>query len=116
MKDSTARKAKSPIRGQRMKGTTIMSRPLNDKELSIFDTPAKASGRYDWDKWTNGKAYAAKQGEDFAGKVESFRYVLRAQAVKRGMTVDIRNLESGEIAFRFTKVEPVTEQTTKTTK
>jgi hypothetical protein len=82
-------------------GITIMSRPLSEKELSVFSTPATGNGKYPWDEWTSGKAFAAKQGEDFAGKPESFRYVLRAQAAKRNLTVDIRTLESGEIAFRF---------------
>jgi hypothetical protein len=89
-----------------------MSRPLSEKELAIFDTAAKSSSRYDWDLWTDGKAYAAKQGEDFKGKPESFRYVLRAQAQKRGMTVDIRTLDNGEIAFRFVKPAEKTDEKT----
>jgi hypothetical protein len=96
-----------------------MSRPLNQNELTIFDTPAKGGSKYPWDLWTNGQAFAEKP----AGKPESFRYLLRAQATKRGLTVEIRDLpDSGEIAFRFAKAEPetadapaepVTEPTTK---
>lgn len=78
-----------------------MSRQMSKNELSVFDTPQSSQGKYPWATWTDGNAYAVKAGEDFNGKPESFRYLLRAHATKLNMTVDIRALADGEIAFRF---------------
>lgn len=87
-------------------------RELSKTETSIFDTPQVSHGKYDWATWTNGHAFAAKQGEDFAGKVASFKYLLKSHASKLGVTVDIRELSEDEVAFRFGKPaeEPATEE------
>ena len=78
-------------------------RELSESERHLFDTPQSSQGRYNWALWTNGHFFAAKAGEDFTSKVASFTYLLRAQAQRRNLHVEIRTLESGEIGFRFTK-------------
>ncbi len=94
-----------------------MSHQMTEAEMKIFDTPQTSASRYPWDEWTSGKGFMIEKGKDFNGKPESMRYVLRAQATKRGLTVDIRTMDDGKIAFRFTKAEPTEpEQATKTTK
>ena len=80
-----------------------MSHQMTEAEMKIFDTPQTSASRYPWDEWTSGKGFIIEKGKDFNGKPESMRYVLRAQATKRNLSVDIRTLDDGKIAFRFTK-------------
>lgn len=87
-------------------------RELSANEMDVFNSPQSSQGRYNWALWTNGHAYAAKPGEDFTSKPASFTYLLRAQATKRNLHVEIRTLESGEIVFQFS--EPATEEAEET--
>ena len=94
-----------------------MSHQMTEDELKIFDAPQTSASRYPWDEWTSGKGFIIEKGKDFPGQVASMKYVLRAQATKRNLSVDVRNLDDGKIAFRFTKAEPTEpEQATKSTK
>ncbi len=94
-----------------------MARKATASELTSFTaSQAGSNGRYPWSEWTTvgdngtGDVFIVKAGEDYKGKPESFRYVLRAQATKRQLTVKVQNLDDGEMAFQFSaKPEQVTE-------
>ena len=56
--------------------------------------------KYNWDELTDGSIWKAQQGEDFDTKTDSFRTLLRYQARRRGIPVEIHS--RGQIVwFRF---------------
>lgn len=76
------------------------------RQLSAFtlDTPRKyKSTMYPWDKWTNGKIWQLKRGEDFLTRPDHFRVTCLAIARRRGLQCELRvNGDTLEVRFRKT--------------
>lgn len=63
--------------------------------------------RYPWDEWLDGSIWELTEGEDFRGKVNTFRSNARSQARRRNGKVEARILrktdEPNKIYIRFVR-------------
>lgn len=57
---------------------------------------------YDWETWTNGKAYRAVRGKDFDVSTASFRSTLSVHAHRKGLTVRV-SVDGDAVEFQFSK-------------
>ena len=69
-------------------------------------TPIKAVRRpgthHPWDKWTDGRAWRARRGEDFTCTTCGFRSSLHSIATRRGLKVIVSD-HGDAVEFQFSR-------------
>ena len=53
--------------------------------------------KYDWDKLFKRKTFKLRQGKDYDCKPMSINVYVREEARKRGLSVNINNLDNGDL-------------------
>ena len=71
------------------------------RQLKDFNFPEPTA--YDWDRWTNGKAWEIVQGEDYSVSTESMRTNLydKARQLGRSVRTQAISAEDGQRGLRF---------------
>jgi hypothetical protein len=60
---------------------------------------------YDWEKWTDGSVWRAKEGEDFTCSPQSFQTALHQRARQQHLDVTTGSPEPGTVEFQFVTQE-----------
>ena len=66
-------------------------------------TTAGRPSKYDWGKWTDGRAWEIKQGKDFTCSCDTVAMTIYQRARREGCKVTIRRVDAGTLAFQFAK-------------
>lgn len=69
-------------------------------------TPARRTD-YPWERWTNGRPWLAKRGDDFESDAEGFKSTLYSYARRHGLKVKTTVPNGEQVSFQFTRKRSV---------
>lgn len=65
------------------------------KTLKTFTFTNGGARGYDWDTLLDGGIYQMKEGEDYICKAETVKFLAKARAKTKGLTVQVQKIEGG---------------------